>query len=175
MPSSSTAIFNKSSLNTFRVNTLNINGKASCECLMMRHGLGDNFVDNFAAGGIVCGMTTKGKFNGENYNTNLKKVSTLADGSKYTSQSIPMIHDVVATAIDAHQKFMPLIGHAAWDFAIDNNEKPIMIEVNLMLPGIIMEQLTSCSPIFGERTEEVIDYARNRFNNLSWTEFVGGW
>lgn len=173
--SNSTASFNPSSLNTFRVNTVNINGNITCECLMMRHGLNGNVVDNFAAGGVVCGMTKDGKFNGINFNTDLKRLSCRQDGTLYSDCTIPGIDNVINTAIESHRKFMPHIGHAAWDFAIDDDEMPVMIEVNLMLPGIVMEQLTSSGSIFGERTEEVIQYAINRNKTLMWTEFVGGW
>lgn len=173
--SASTAVFNPTSLNTFRVNTVNINGKTTCECMMMRHGLNGSVVDNFAVGGVVCGMTADGRFNGNNYNTALKKLTHLPDGTPYSGISVPRISDVMDYAIDSHQRFMPHIGHAAWDFALDENGKPVMIEVNLMLPGILMEQLTSRGPIFGNRTEEVIDYSLKRNKHLAWTEFVGGW
>lgn len=173
--SESTAVFNPSSLNTFRVNTINLNGKTTVECLMMRHGLNGSVVDNFAVGGIVCGMTKDGDYNGTNFNTKLERVSQTQDGSLYQEKVIPAINKVLAAATDAHQRYMPHIGHAAWDFAIDENENPVMIEVNLMLPGIIMEQLTAGAPIFGDRTEEVINYANRRKQTLRWTEFVGGW
>lgn len=173
--SADTAAFNASSLNTFRVNTLNINGKTTCECLMMRHGLGNNFVDNFASGGICCGMSKDGNYNGNNYNTGLQKVSHLPNGTDYSTLGVPSISDVIAEAVDTHQRYMPHIGHAAWDFALDENNRPVMIEVNLMLPGIMMEQLTSTGSIFGDRTEEVIQYAAKRNNGLKWSEFVGGW
>lgn len=173
--SESTAVFNESSLNTFRVNTLNINGETTCECIMMRHGINGSYVDNFAAGGIVCGMNGDGSFNGNNYNTRLEKVTQLSDGTSYASLSVPNISRVIQTSIEAHQRYMPHIGHAAWDFALDENDAPLMIEVNLMLPGIIMEQATSGGSIFGNRTEEVISYAAERNNKISWTEFVGGW
>lgn len=169
------SVFNDSSLNTFRVNTLNLNSKVTCECLMMRHGIDGSVVDNFAVGGVVCGMTKDGRFNGNNYNTKLERLNTLRTGEAYIDVSIPSINKVIETAIDAHQKYMPHIGHAAWDFAININEEPVMIEVNLMLPGILMEQLTSGDSIFGERTEEVIQYAFSKNKRLSWTEFVGGW
>lgn len=170
-----TAVFNNSSLNTFRVNTLNINGNVTCESLMMRHGQAGNFIDNFAAGGVVCGMDTRGRFNGNNYNSLLQRVTQLQDGTPYNSMTIPAANLVTEAAIDAHRYFMPHIGHAAWDFALDENNNPVMIEVNLMLPGIVMEQLTSGSPIFGSRTEEVINYAAKRNKTISWTEYVGGW
>lgn len=173
--SKSTAVFNETSLNTFRVNTVNINGKTTCECLMMRHGLDGSIVDNFAVGGVVCGMTVDGKYNGNNYDTSMRRFSQLPDGTPYASISIPKIQDVIDQAIQAHQKYMPHIGHAAWDFGIDENEKPIMIEVNLMLPGILMEQLTAGHSIFGNRTDEVIKYALDRNKSIKWTEFVGGW
>lgn len=171
--SKSMAAFNKSSLNTFRVNTVNINGKTSCECLMMRHGLEGSVVDNFAAGGIVCGMSVDGTFNGVNYNSALARVTMLQDRTPYSSLSVPNVSRVIHCAIEAHQRYMPHIGHAAWDFAIDDNEQPVMIEVNLMLPGIMLEQLTSGNSIFGTRNEEVIEYAGNK--NVAWTEYVGGW
>lgn len=170
-----TAVFNKSSLNTFRVNTVNINGRTTCECLMFRHGLNGNVVDNFASGGVVCGMSKDGQFNGTNFNAKLQPLINHPDGCPYTSFTIPHISDVIDAAVNAHQRLMPHIGHAAWDFAIDENECPVMIEVNLMLPGIIMEQLTSGNSIFGDRTEEVINYALKRNNSIRWTEFVGGW
>lgn len=173
--SKTTALFNASSLNTFRVNTLNINGETTCECLMMRHGLNGNIVDNFAVGGVVCGMTAEGKFNGNNFNTRLERLSQLQNGTPYTNLSVPSIANVIDSAINAHQKYMPHIGHAAWDFAIDENEHPVMIEVNLMLPGIMMEQLSAGGPVFGNRTEEVIHYAMTRNASLRWSEFVGGW
>lgn len=173
--SADTAVFNETSLNTFRVNTLNINGKITCEALMMRHGLNGSVVDNFAVGGVVVGMTRDGHFNGNNFNTHLDKLMNLQNGKPYSDYSISKIGDVISLAIDAHQRYMPHIGHAAWDFALDETNKPVMIEVNLMLPGIFMEQLTGGDSIFGPRTEEVIQYAMKRNEHLSWTEFVGGW
>lgn len=173
--SASTARFNESSLNTFRINTVNINGKTTCECLMMRHGLNGNIVDNFAVGGVVCGMTKDGSFNGRNFNLQLEVTSHLPDQTPYNNLIVPEVSNAINLAIDAHQRFMPHIGHAAWDFAINDSGMPVMIEVNLMLPGIIMEQLTSADSIFGERTEEVIQYALHRNRNLAWTEYVGGW
>ena len=171
--SRSMSVFNPTSLNTFRVNTLNINGTVSCECLMMRHGQNDSVVDNFAKGGIACGMNTSGYFNGVNFNNALRRVEALADGTTYTVHVIDNISDVISTAIEAHQRYMPHIGHAAWDFAIGENNKPVMIEVNLMLPGITLEQLTSGASVFGNRTEEVIKFVQRK--NVPWTEFVGGW
>lgn len=173
--SSHTAAFNDSSLNTFRVNTLNINGKTSCELMMMRHGLNGNFIDNFAAGGVVCGMRKDGSFNGNNFNVRLQRITQLHDGTPYSSLSVPGVDRVIETAINAHRRFMPHIGHAAWDFALDEDGIPVMIEVNLMLPGILMEQLTAGNSIFGNRTREVIDLAITRNKSIAWTEFVGGW
>ncbi len=173
--SKSTEIFNKCSLNTFRVNTVNINGRVSCENLIMRHGLTGSIVDNLAVGGVACGMTPTGNFNGFCFNAKFQRIDKLSNGSKYIDHAIPAISDVIDQAIDTHKRYLPNIGHAAWDFAIDEDEKPVMIEVNLMLPGIIMEQLSSGQSIFGCRTEEVIDYARRKNQKQSWTEFVGGW
>lgn len=67
------------------------------------------------------------------------------------------------------------MGHAAWDFALNENEEPVFIEVNLGWPGIMTEQLSSCRPVFGERTQEAIEYAIANQNKMSFTDFIGHW
>mgnify|MGYP003538698525 FL=1 len=46
-----------------------------------------------------------------------------------------------------------------WDLALDENDNPVLIEGNTIYPGISVEQMCS-GPIFGERTEEVVEYVK---------------
>ena len=71
---------------------------------------------------------------------------------------IEEVKDLVDLAINAHRFYLPTCGFAGWDLALDSNNKPIFIEVNLGFPGIQFEQLCPATPIFEGRTQEVIDY-----------------
>ena len=60
------------------------------------------------------------------------------------------------------QLMIPNIGIVGWDVALDSNDNPLLIEVNIGGPGILYEQLCT-GPIFGERTQEVIEYCKKLF------------
>ncbi len=57
-----------------------------------------------------------------------------------------------------HRRYMPSMGIVGWDVALDVNNQPIVIEANIINPGILFTQLANSTPIFGERTEEVVQY-----------------
>lgn len=173
--SEKTKRFNPSSLNTFRVNTLNINGHITVENIMFRHGRGDRIVDNAGAGGTCVGFSSNGKVIGIAIDANLNKYEVTPFGSKYTDVTIPELQAISDTAISAHSQYLPMMGHCAWDFALDHKDEPVFIEVNLGWPGIMTEQLSSCRPIFGDRIYEVINYAKSNKHMMSFTDFIGNW
>lgn len=53
------------------------------------------------------------------------------------------------------------------DICLDENNEPVLIEVNLLEPGILYEQLCT-GPIFGERTNEVLDYVTRNGAVNTW-------
>lgn len=173
--SETTKRFNPYSLNTFRVNTLNINGSISVENIMFRHGRGQSIVDNAGAGGICMGFNPNGDAVGKAIDASLNVYETTAFGERYSSLYIPSLQDISDKAIYAHRHYLPMIGHVAWDFALDAEDDPVFIEVNLGWPGIMTEQLSSCRPIFGGRTQEVIEFAIKNKSLMSFTDFIGHW
>lgn len=170
-----TAAFNESSLNTFRVNTLNLSGKISSTNILFRHGRNGSIVDNGGSGGICCGVTNEGRFTGEAYDTALNKYDISPFGVPYKDIEIDQVRAIVDYAIMAHRQYLPMMGHAAWDFGLDEHDNPIFIEVNLGWPGIVIEQLACKAPIYGDRTKEVIDYVVKNKHKITWTEFTGDW
>lgn len=49
-----------------------------------------------------------------------------------------------------------------WDFAVDDHGDPVLIECNAY-PGIDCSQLTCCRPIFGDKTDRILeDYFLHR-------------
>lgn len=173
--SEKTKRFNSSSLNTFRINTLNLNGVISVENIMFRHGRGNSVVDNAGAGGICVGFAPNGKVIGKAIDAGLNEYEATPFGIKYSDLDIPELQKASDVAMWAHQKYLPMMGHAAWDFALNENDEPVFIEVNLGWPGIMTEQLSSCRPIFGNRTLEVRDYAIANKKKMSFTDYIGHW
>ena len=43
----------------------------------------------------------------------------------------------------------------SWDFAVDPQGEPVLIEVNLTYGGVLVHQLCN-GPIFGDRTEDIL-------------------
>lgn len=173
--SEKTKCFNPSSLNTFRINTLNLNGLTTVENIMFRHGRGDSHVDNAGAGGICVGFNPNGRVVGKAIDAKLNTYDKTIFGESYQSVCIPELKNICDVAIGAHQEYLPMMCHAAWDFALDNGNNPVLIEVNLGWPGVMTEQLSSCRPVFGDRTNEVIEYCRSHQSLMSFSDFLGHW
>ena len=156
--SKQTAVFNEASLNTFRVSTLNINGVVSLCTIIFRCGRKGSCVDNGGAGGLLVGVKKDGQFYDYAYDTHYNKYSKSDSGIEFGQTKIEEVKDLVNLAINAHRFYLPTCGFAGWDLALDSNNQPIFIEVNLGFPGIQLEQLCPATPIFKGRTQEVIDY-----------------
>lgn len=175
LQSEKTKRFNPSSLNTFRINTLNLNGRITVENILFRHGRGETIVDNAGSGGTCVGFDPNGKMIGKAIDACLNEYEYTAFGVTYKSLEFPELQNLCDFALWAHQRYLPIIGHAAWDLALDENDDPVFIEINLGWPGIIMEQLSSCKPIYGDRTYEVIEYVKSIQRKISFTDFMGHW
>ncbi len=167
--------FNSSSLNTFRINTLKLNGLTTVTNIMFRHGKNRSVVDNAGSGGVCIGMDNDGTILHDGIDAQLKVYTELANGLRYKGYKIPNVANIVDKAIQAHEEYLPTLAHVAWDFALDENEEPIMIEVNLGWPGIITEQLSSRRSVYNTRVEEVIDYCIANVSKLDWRDFLGRW
>ena len=156
--SKKTAAYNESSLNTFRVSTLNINGVVSLCTVLFRCGQEGSSVDNGAAGGYMIGVSEDGHLREYGYNNKYNKFFETNNGTKFSEGYFPNMQKVVDKVLEVHQKCLPTMGFAGWDIAMDETDDPVMIEVNLVWPGVQFEQLCPGKPIFGNRTEEVINY-----------------
>ena len=154
------AEFNETSVNTFRITTLFLNGKISVCTRILKIGGEGAFVDNFASGGLAIDLDEYGNLGKIAYNKRLEKIEISKE------VNFPFYQDLENLAIAKHIKYFPHIGIAGWDLAVDLDGKPVCIEANLSSPHILGFQL-SCGPLFGERTQEVIDYVKkHKIENL---------
>lgn len=152
--------FNSSSLNTLRVTTLYLNGKYTTLSIVLRFGKAGMSVDNWGSGGIIIGVSADGHINKTGYDIQLNEF-TEYNGIKYDGQVIEQIPSLLKEIEHAHKYQFPLCKFIGWDVCFDENNTPVVIELNSSQPGIIGEQLCT-GPIFGDRTKEVIDYCEKK-------------
>ena len=153
--SQQTARFNPTSLNTFRILTLLLNGKLTVLGAWMRCGAKGALVDNLTSGGMAACILSNGRFS---FATNLSipKIEYSPTGLKFEDCRIEHFDRIIEKAIQLHKR-IPVIVMAGWDFALDVNDEPVFIEANLRHPDTWPWQMTQ-GPIFGDRLQEVLDY-----------------
>lgn len=160
--SDKTAVFNPDSLNCFRVTSLNVNGVVTAPTVCFKFGNKGSIVDNIGSGGYIVGVDpTTGRLNERAYNSNLNTITSVND-IQLKDVEFPEVASLIRFAIDNHINCFPKIGIIGWDLALDEDNQPVMIEANTgdatNYVGIHLEQIATATPIFGERTEEVIEY-----------------
>lgn len=157
---SSIAKFNKTSINTFRVTTLYLNGKFSVLSIVLRIGKKGMNIDNWGGGGIIIGVKPNGQMHEKGYDNKFntyKSYNEIIFKDTVLSQ-VPSLLKLLEEEHSSNFSLCKLIG---WDIAFNENNDPIIIELNSSQPGLIGEQIAT-GPIFGDRTEEVINYCANK-------------
>ncbi len=144
------------SINTIRMMTFFHNGEAKELSTIVRMGAGGNRVDNATAGGLYVGVDKTG---------NLKKVAYNYSGEKFECHPttgvlfkghyVPNFDKVVKLAETLHNRLVNFSKLISWDFAIDAEGDPLLIEKNLSMSGLSFHQQCN-GPIFGDMTQEII-------------------
>ncbi len=155
-----TAKYNPTSFNNFRVTSLFINGRLSICAVEFKCGGKGSIVDNLHAGGLSIYCSEDGYLDSVGLNVMLEETYSCSNGYELKGELIPGVSKIVDFVKKYHPFYFPNIGIIGWDIGLDENEEPILVEVNLTWPDIISTQVCSHRPIFGDRTEEVIEYVR---------------
>lgn len=155
--SSDMAIFNPTSLNTIRVTTLLMNGRCTVLSKMLRHGGPGMKVDNMTSGGFGVGIKDDGSLTFASSDTDGLRKDIHIEGFRYNSRRIPSFPSICNIAIRLHYS-TPQCCIIGWDFALNKNNTPILIEANFYHPEISSQQILEGHPEFGDRTQEVLDY-----------------
>ncbi len=155
---------NTSSVSTIRVISLLLEDKVYIESATLRVGSPNTPYVKVYDGGFNTEILEGGKLHPRVYSDNGKwfdNGKSLFDDS-FTVPSLDRIYDEV-------RRIHPRMGHfkcIGWDFAVDLNGDPIMIEQNVF-PSLGCAQITRCKPIFNERTDWILeDYYIRR----TWAE-----
>lgn len=159
------ARFNPTTLNTVRILTLNLNGKCSILSAFFRMGIKGMCVDNLSAGGILVGIKSDGSLYDFALNEKLHKIYASPSGITFKGEILSCYNTLKEFVLNNHRKFA-LANLIAWDLAIDKDGNPICIEINLDSGEIQFHQIYN-GPLFGERTNEVIEYVKSHsLNNI---------
>ena len=144
------------SVNTIRMLTLNLNGKFTLLSAFLRMGPVGSFTDNVCGGGMRCGIDADGNFCEFGYLQSFEKTLTSPNGTSLKGLKIDNFDKITKLLEKLSYNFqqMHLIG---WDIAIREDGEPVVIEVNLDSCVLPTHQLFN-GPIFGNRTQEVMDY-----------------
>lgn len=152
--------FNSTSINTLRVTTLYLNGKYSTLSIVLRCGKTGMKVDNWGSGGIIVGVSETGKVAKVGYDIHLNKIES-NNGVLFKKEVLSQVPALLKAIEQAHKNQFSLCKFIGWDICFDDKNVPVVIELNSSQPGLIGEQLCT-GPIFGDRTEEVLDYCAKK-------------
>lgn len=131
--SSQTSVYNKSSLNTFRVSSLYLNGVISICSIVLRCGQGEVFIDNCGAGGLLVGVDEKGYLREYAYDNKYHRHKQTEEGIEFRGKYIQGVAKIIGMVKKYHPKYFPNLGFIGWDICLNSEDEPVLIEVNLRI------------------------------------------
>ena len=153
---STLATIHAQSVNTIRIMTCVMNGNVNVVSAVLRMGTGAARVDNAHSGGIAIGINDDGTLKTFARNLYGDKFECHPSGVSFSNVLIPSFNEMKNTAklltfrLGANTKLV------SWDFSVDMNGNPVLIEANMTYGGVDVHQLTN-GPIFGEKTTKVLN------------------
>ncbi len=148
------------SVNTFRVITYRWKDGYYHMPVIMRIGRGGNYLDNAHAGGMFIAINDEGVLNRTAYTEFKEEYTVHPDtGITFEGYRVESFPKVLAAAKRMSQ-MIPQIGCINWDFTIDAEGEPVLIEANMDCGSVwLIEMAHGCGP-FGDRTTEVLQWLR---------------
>lgn len=143
------------SINTIRLMSFLHNGEVHVLSSVLRMGINNSRIDNGASGGIHCGIKDDGCLNNFAFDSNGIKYDRHPQGYKFEGCIIPSYDKIIQIIKREHSKLAHL-KLISWDFAIDIDGNPVLIEINLRSQSINVYQLNN-GPVFGDLTETVLE------------------
>lgn len=157
------AMLNPTSLNTLRVLSYREGDEIFILYVVVRIGRKGENVDNETAGGINADIDLEtGRIKDCAYGTPSEKRILLTDiGTELKGFKVPSFQSVIETVKDLHLR-MPYFNIIGWDFGVDKEGKPIMIEWN-KCPDLSQ---TAHGPAFGDMTETIFTRIKSLKNTI---------
>lgn len=158
------SMLNPSSINTLRVMTYILNDEIYHMPIACRMGSNDSKIDNIHAGGLVIGVKDSGQLLPDAYqlgygDSDRRFTIHPRTNVVFEQVTLPCIERVIKAAYSAHTK-LPRIGMVSWDFTVDKNENPVLIEANIKGQSIWFPQIVHGKGAFGDNTIFILELMR---------------
>ena len=153
----SLSTLNNSSVNTIRIlSFLQKDGTVKTYSAILRMGINGSKVDNASSGGITCGIDEDGRLMENAYTASGKMYERYHPDShvQFRDVVIPCYSIIRDIVVKTHPGF-PHFRLISWDFAVDRDNKPVLIEANLHYGELDFHQLNN-GPLFGNDTEAIL-------------------
>lgn len=153
------------SINTFRVITFIADSKVHLAPMSLRIGSGGSYVDNIHAGGLAVGIDKKNRqLMKEAYQlgySDSKKIYLQHPdtGVYFENFKITGLDKVMSSAKRLHE-FTPNTNIISWDFTINENYQPLLIEANYVGQSAWFNQITTGESLFGDYTDSILNSIR---------------
>ena len=153
--------FNPSSVNTERIVSLFFEGEVHILSAILRVGAPGSHTDTASTGrGYTIGITENGQLNKLGYTVFGDRRNENAAGRKFEDIKL-VAHAKICEEIKKAHKLLSRFGVISWDFAVDENGDPVLIEYNLNYPDVMIYQMNN-GPLFGNLTETILKDVRKR-------------
>lgn len=142
------------SINTIRTVSFFHNDKVIILNSVFRMGINGSRVDNGTLGGIYCKINNDGSLGEKAFDVKGKVYNIHPQGFAFSKGRIPNYDAIKSVIITEHEK-LPYFKIISWDFSVNEEGHPVMIELNLQWQGIDINQVCH-GPLFGDLTDEVL-------------------
>lgn len=146
------------SVNTFRIITYRWKENIFHAPIILRIGQGGNIVDNAHAGGMFIAVENDGTLHKTaftEFNTRYQQhPDTHIVFEKY---KIPYVRNLILSAIRIHS-LLPQLGIYNWDFTLNQQGEPILIEANTIGGAVWVVQMAHGKAIFDDKTAEILQW-----------------
>lgn len=149
------AKLNASSVNTIRVNTILLGSKAHVMTAFVKVGQKEAFADNSGENRFFIGIKTDGSYCNYAIDHDLRIHESIPSGYVFAGRAVPGFASLCSAIEKAHE-CIPHFGFAFWDVCVDENEEPVIVEVNLRQPDTLIAQACGIGNFFGKYAEDVV-------------------
>lgn len=150
------------SVNTFRVMTYIWNEEIVCAPVIMRIGRGGSFLDNAHAGGMFIAVNKDGTLHKTAFTEFKEEYNEHPDTHLiYNGYIIDNFDKVLSSAIKMHSA-IPQLGVINWDFTINKDEEPVLIEANTSGGSIWLFQMAWGCGVFEDKTIAILEWLKKK-------------
>lgn len=156
-------------VNTFRIMTYFWKGKVLHAPVIMRIGQGGRHLDNAHAGGMFIALDEDGSLHTTAFTEFKEQYEEHPDTHiRFDECKVALLPRVIETAERMHRS-IPQLGVVNWDFTLDEDGTPLLIEANVLGGSIWLFEIAHGKSAFGSLTPEILRWLR-QMKRMSYTE-----